>query len=259
MAPKASCAVEDQLDLRVDRSRLQLGADMGVFDDGRGRLGVMLTAGQSSATSRSLLTGYSARGKVEGGALGVYGNWVSDALYLDASVQRGQFRNRVQGEGLAEERYDSDIWQSSLEAGYRIGIGAIGSTALSLQPELQLVYTDANIDRHQEANGTVVRSLADSGLSGRAGLRLQGEGNSTVGASVSPYLVANWYRDGASNGLAFDEDVMKASVPKNRYELNAGARIDYRSRLSAWGGLGVMRADHGYREATANVSLSYRW
>ncbi len=252
-------AVEDQLDLRVDRSRLQLGADMGVFDDGRGRLGVMLTAGQSSATSRSLLTGYSARGKVEGGALGVYGNWVSDALYLDASVQRGQFRNRVQGEGLAEERYDSDIWQSSLEAGYRIGIGAIGSTALSLQPELQLVYTDANIDRHQEANGTVVRSLADSGLSGRAGLRLQGEGNSTVGASVSPYLVANWYRDGASNGLAFDEDVMKASVPKNRYELNAGARIDYRSGLSAWGGLGVMRADHGYREATANVSLSYRW
>ena len=35
------------------------------------------------------------------------------------------FRNRVQGEGLAEERYDSDLWQSSLEAGYRFGIGHI--------------------------------------------------------------------------------------------------------------------------------------
>ncbi len=66
----------------------------------------------------------------------------------------------MHGEGLAEERYDSDIWQSSLEAGYRIGIGQIGSTALSLQPELQLVYTDANTDRLEEANGTVVRSLA---------------------------------------------------------------------------------------------------
>ncbi|WP_420197376.1 autotransporter outer membrane beta-barrel domain-containing protein, partial [Escherichia coli] len=50
----------------------------------------------------------SAKGKVNGGALGVYSSWATDALYVDASVQRGQFRNRVQGEGLAEERYDSD-------------------------------------------------------------------------------------------------------------------------------------------------------
>ncbi|WP_251263510.1 autotransporter outer membrane beta-barrel domain-containing protein, partial [Enterobacter hormaechei] len=82
-------------------------------DDGRGRVGVMGTASRSSATSRSDVTGFSARGKVEGGALGVYGNWANDAMHVDASVQRGQFRNRVQGEGLAEERYDSDIWQSS--------------------------------------------------------------------------------------------------------------------------------------------------
>ncbi|WP_032978971.1 autotransporter outer membrane beta-barrel domain-containing protein, partial [Stenotrophomonas sp. RIT309] len=252
-------AVEDQLDLRVDRSRLQLGADVGVFDNGRGRVGVMGTVAQSSATSRSDITGYSARGKVEGGALGVYGNWSTDALYVDASVQRGQFRNRVQGEGLAEERYDSDLWQSSLEAGYRFNIGQIGSTALTLQPELQLVYTDANTDVHSEANGTVVRALGDSGLSGRAGLRLQGEGRSAAGASVSPYVVANWYRDGASNGMAFDEEALNASVPRNRYELNAGARVDFRSGLSASGGFGVMRGDHGYREATANVSVAYRW
>ncbi|HIE0128006.1 TPA: autotransporter outer membrane beta-barrel domain-containing protein [Stenotrophomonas maltophilia] len=252
-------AVEDQLDLRVDRSRLQLGADIGVFDDGRGRIGLMGTAARSSATSRSDVTGFSARGKVEGGALGVYGNWANDAMYVDASVQRGQFRNRVQGEGLAEERYDSDIWQSSLEAGYRIGIGQIGSTALSLQPELQLIYTNTSTDRHVEANGTVVRALDNNGLSGRLGLRLQGEGHSTAGASVSPYVVANWYRGGANNGIAFDDEVLKAGVPRNRYELNAGARVDFRSGLSAWGGFGVMRGDQGYREATANLSVAYKW
>ncbi len=252
-------AVDDQLDLRVDRSRLQLGADVGVFDDGRGRVGVMGTVAQSSATSRSDVTGFSARGKVEGGALGVYGNWSTDALYVDASVQRGQFRNRVQGEGLAEERYDSDIWQSSVEAGYRFGIGQIGSTALSLQPELQLVYTDAKTDVHTETNGTVVRAAGNSGLSGRAGLRLQGESRSAAGASVSPYLVANWYRDGAGNGIAFDDEVLKAGIPRNRYELSAGARVDFRSGFSAWGGFGVMRGDSGYREATANLSVAYTW
>ncbi|WP_445514255.1 autotransporter family protein [Stenotrophomonas sp. 3(2025)] len=252
-------AVDDQLDLRVDRSRLQLGADVGVFDDGRGRVGVMGTVAQSSATSRSDVTGFSARGKVEGGALGVYGNWANDAMYVDASVQRGQFRNRVQGEGLAEERYDSDIWQSSVEAGYRFGIGQIGSTALSLQPELQLVYTDAKTDVHTETNGTVVRAAGDSGLSGRAGLRLQGEGHSAEGASVSPYLAANWYRDGAGNGIAFDDEVLKAGIPRNRYELSAGARVEFRSSFSAWGGFGVMRGDSGYREATANLSVAYEW
>ncbi len=252
-------AVNDQLDLRVDRSRVQLGADMGVFDNGRGRLGVMATLAQSSATSRSELTRYSAKGKVEGGALGVYGSWNNDAMYVDASVQRGQFRNRVQGEGLAEERYDSDIWQSALEAGYRIGIGQIGTTAVSLQPELQLIYTNTSTDRHEEANGTVVRALDNNGLSGRLGLRLQGEGHSTAGASVSPYVVANWYRDGANNGIAFDDEVLKAGIPRNRYELSAGARVQFRSGLSAWGGFGVMRGDHGYREATANLSVAYKW
>lgn len=252
-------AVDDQLDLRVDRSRLQLGADIGVFDDGRGRVGVMGTAARSSATSRSDVTGFSARGKVEGGALGVYGNWANDAMYVDASVQNGQFRNRVQGEGLAEERYDSDIWQSSLEAGYRFGIGQIGSTALSLQPELQLVYTDAKTDVHTETNGTVVRAAGNNGLSGRAGLRLQGESRSAAGASVSPYLAANWYRDGAGNGIAFDDEVLKAGIPRNRYELSAGARVEFRSGFSAWGGFGVMRGDSGYREATGNLSVAYSW
>jgi len=178
---------------------------------------------------------------------------------VDASVQRGQFRNRVQGEGLAEERYDSDIWQSSLEAGYRFGIGQIGTTALSLQPELQLVYTDAKTDVHTETNGTVVRAAGDSGLSGRAGLRLQGESRSAAGASVSPYLAANWYRDGAGNGIAFDDEVLKAGIPRNRYELSAGARLEFRSGLSAWGGFGVMRGDSDYREATANLSVAYKW
>lgn len=252
-------AVDDQLDLRVDRSRLQLGADIGVFDDGRGRVGVMGTAARSSATSRSDVTGFSARGKVEGGALGVYSNWANDAMYMDASVQRGQVRNRVQGDGLAEERYDSDIWQSSLEAGYRFGIGQIGSTALSLQPELQLVYTDAKTDVHTETNGTVVRAAGNNGLSGRAGLRLQGESRSAAGASVSPYLAANWYRDGAGNGIAFDDEVLKAGIPRNRYELSAGARVEFRSGFSAWGGFGVMRGDSGYREATGNLSVAYSW
>jgi len=112
---------------------------------------------------------------------------------------------------------------------------------------------------HTETNGTVVRAAGNSGLSGRAGLRLQGESRSAAGASVSPYLAANWYRDGAGNGIAFDDEVLKAGIPRNRYELSAGARVEFRSGFSAWGGFGVMRGDSDYREATANLSVAYKW
>ncbi|WP_312318441.1 autotransporter outer membrane beta-barrel domain-containing protein [Stenotrophomonas sp.] len=250
--------VHDQLTLRVERSRLQLGADLGVFDDGRGRLGLMGTAAQSSATSRSEVTGYSARGRVEGGALGAYAGWSNGTAFVDSTVQRGQFRNRVQGERLAEERYASDIWQSSLEAGYRIGIGQLGGMALSLQPELQLVYTDAHTDLHVESNGTVVRAVGNDGVSGRLGLRLQGDTTAAVGVQVQPYLAANWYRDGGAAGVAFDDEVLNAGTPRNRYELTGGGRVDVGS-LSGWGGLGVTRGDHGYREVSAQLGLSYRW
>ncbi|MGK3726643.1 MULTISPECIES: autotransporter outer membrane beta-barrel domain-containing protein [Stenotrophomonas] len=90
-------------------------------------------------------------------------------------------------------------------------------------------------------------------------VQVRSQRDAAAGVSVSKYVVTNWYRDGASNGMAFDDEALNASVPRNRYELNAGARVDFRSGLSAWGGFGVMRGDHGYREATANLSMSYKW
>ncbi len=58
--------------------------------------------------------------------------------------------------------------------------------------------------------------------------------------------------------MAFDDEALKASVPRNRYELNAGARgLPFRAECV--GGFGVMRGDHGYREATANLSVAYKW
>nr|WP_141236294.1 autotransporter outer membrane beta-barrel domain-containing protein [Stenotrophomonas rhizophila] len=253
-------AVKDQLALDVDRSRLLVGTDIGAFAADRGRVGVMLAAARSQATSRSSLTGYRARGKVEGGAAGVYGNWRNDAVSVDASVQRGRFRNRVEGDGLETERYDADLWQSSLEVGYRLDIGRIGATALSLQPELQLVHTDAAMDAHRERNGTTVRSLGDHGLSGRLGMRLEGAPDGGSGAvSLQTYATANWYRDGAGNGLAFDDEALRASTPRNRYALGAGARVGVGRGLSAWGGLALTRGDGGYRETAAQLGLSCDW
>ena len=190
----------------------------------------------------------------------MYGSWRNDAVWVDASVQRGRFRNRVEGDGLQTERYDADLWQSSLEFGYRLDVGRIGATALSLQPELQLVHTDAAMDAHRERNGTTVRSLGDHGLSGRLGMRLEGATERSSGTmSLQPYATANWYRDGAGNGIAFDDEALRASTPRNRYALGAGARVGVGRGVSAWGGLALTRGDGGYRETAAQLGLSCDW
>lgn len=252
-------AMQEQLDLRTQRHVVQVGADVGLFDEGRGRLGVMLGSGRADSTSTSALTGFAARGKVAGVAAGVYGSWNNDRAYVDSWLQRGRFDNRVEGDGLAAERYHSDLWQGSLEAGYRIGLGTLGDSRVSLQPELQLVYTNVSTDRHTEQNGTVVRGLGESGLSGRLGLRLEAESTGTHGAVVTPYLTANWYRDARTGGMAFDDVAMDSDAPRNRYALGAGARMEFAKGWTGWGGLDVSRGDSGYREVSATLGMSYNW
>jgi autotransporter family porin len=219
----------------------------------------MLTAARADSTSQSRLTGYRARGLIEGGAAGVYGSWSNDVVYLDASMQHGRFRHRVTGDGLDAEQYSARLWQSSLEAGYRIGIGQLGAMAVHLQPELQLVHAVAGSVEHREVNGTVVRSLGTDGLSTRLGVQLQGDPRDDSGARISPYLAANWYRDDTRAGIAFDDALLEAGTPANRYGLDAGARFAWRPGLAAWGGISHVRGDGGFRESSARLGVGWRW
>lgn len=117
-------AVSQQLDVQGNSQSLSVGADVWRNDAGSG-VGVMLSSGNATSTSTNALTGYYARGKVKGEALGVYGTWRTGnavdpyaGFYVDGSVQRAQFRNRVEGVGLDAERYDSRGWQGAIETGY---------------------------------------------------------------------------------------------------------------------------------------------
>ncbi len=251
-------ALTGQQTLEATRQRLQVGADIGVFDGGQGRVGAMLSAGKAEATARSTVTGYRADGTVEGGSVGAYAHWSNDALYLDASVQHGRFRNTVHGEGLQAERYDSRAWQSAIEAGYRFNVGRVGGLALNLQPQLQLSYTDARTDQHLESNGTVVRSAGSSGLSTRLGLRLQGEAVNG-GNHVAPYVAVNAYRDTRTAGVVFDGERIDGGMPRHRAELNVGGQLQMGNGFSAWGEVGASHGEDRYREIGARIGAAFRW
>lgn len=257
-------AVSRQLDVRGSSQALSVGADL-LRSEGGSALGVVLSTGNASSTSANTLTGYYARGKVKGEALGVYGTWRAAhedpyaGLYVDASLQRAQFRNRVEGVALTPERYDSKAWQGALEAGYALRLGGNAKGGLFLEPQLQVGYNRWDNLHHTEANGTVVTTRDADGLFGRAGVRLSGvtRGGNGV-AEVQPYVAAHWLRQQSASSVLMDDEQVDARIPRSRGEFSAGASVKFAGGLGAWGGLSLQRAS-GYHQTSAQMGLSYSW
>jgi len=254
-------AVGRQLSVDGNTSLLQIGSDL--FRRGNTAFGVMLGSGRTDSSVVSGLTGYSAKGRVRGSAVGVYGTWLQDAdgtqgAYIDANLQHGRFNNRVQGIGLAPEHYDSRMASASLEMGHTFNAWHGTASALYVQPQLQLSYVDFRADRHVESNGTVIDQADAGGLSGRVGVRVFGHGTA-AGNTVQPYLGVNWLRGSGNSTLQFNGDTLGADVPRNRYEVQAGAELKLGQRWGAWGGVSVQRGNHGYRNVGGQVGMRMAW
>ena len=258
-------AVSRQLDIRGNSQALTVGADLWRHDSGSS-VGVMLSSGNASSTSTNELTGYYARGKVKGEALGLYGTWRGGStadpyagFYVDGSLQRAQFRNRVEGIGLDAERYDSRAWQGAVETGYAFRVGGASNGGIYLEPQLQVGYSRWDSNRHTEANGTVVSTENANGLFGRAGLRLSGVTRWGNGAAeVQPYLSASWLHTRAESQIRMDDEIADARVPRSRGEFSGGASVKFANGIGAWGGLSLQKAG-GYHQTIAQLGVSYSW
>ncbi|HIE5094872.1 autotransporter outer membrane beta-barrel domain-containing protein [Stenotrophomonas maltophilia] len=258
-------AVSRQLDVRGNSQALSVGANVWQHESGSAA-GVMLSSGNATSTSTNELTGYYARGKVKGEALGVYGTWrggnAADpyaGFYVDGSVQRAQFRNRVEGVGLETERYKSRAWQGAVEAGYAFRVGGASNGGIYLEPQLQVGYTRWDQGQHTEANGTVVQTEDANGLFGRAGVRLSGVTRAVNGGvEVQPYVAAHWLHTRAGSQIRMNDEIVDARIPQNRGEFSAGASLNFGNGFGAWGGLSLQKAS-GYHQTSAQVGLSYRW
>ncbi|MEN5203164.1 autotransporter outer membrane beta-barrel domain-containing protein [Stenotrophomonas sp. TWI700] len=257
--------IGDQLSVNGDTDVLQLGTDVFTWGEGsRGQLGVMLGSGRANTTVTSRLTGYSAKGKVEGQAIGVYGSWLqtpsaTTGLYLDAWANHAQFKNSVQGDALSKERYDRKATSASVEVGYGVQVANGERVAMFVEPQLQLSYTRFTADTHAESNGTVIDGSDADGLTSRVGVRFFGHANTEVGNRVQPFVALNWIHESSDNSLRFDGERVAGGLPQDRYEAKAGASLQLGGRWTAWGDLALQRGDGGYKDVSGQVGLRSSW
>lgn len=242
---------------------LRAGVDLLVSDDGQAAFGVMAAHGQATAHALSLLSGYTARGRVQGSAAGLYGRWEQNATrpggaFANAWLQAGRYRNRVSGEAIAAESYATRSWGAALEGGYRWQRALSPTAALRVEPRLQATYTRLRGGDHQEANDTVIGALGQGVWRGEAGVRLawvDGAGPTRV----QPFVALNALRDSRAGTLRLDGVAFSSARPRARGELQLGVELAFASGWSGTGLLALQRGGNGFRQHSGELGLRYQW
>lgn len=253
----------DQVDSHTHTMLLQVGADFAGGEFGRGtfNLGAMLGTGHAHTRSQSNLSGYRAKGQLQGQVAGLYATWraPASASYVDGWLQYGDFRNEVQGDHLAIERYDSTAWSASIEAGHSFELARGARTRWHLQPQLQVIYSRHDADDHVEANGTRVEFVEGESLVGRLGARVYAEPVSTIGNRVQPYAGLHWRHANGDYVVALDGDALQQRQPDNLYEASLGLAFELGAGWAGWSQFGWQRGDGGHRNVSGLLGLRYQW
>ncbi|MDR0182686.1 autotransporter outer membrane beta-barrel domain-containing protein [Lysobacter arvi] len=256
---------EGQLDAGTDASVLQIGGEIARWnDDSRFHIGLMGGTGRANTEVASTLLDWRAKGKVIGYNLGVYGTWFANAsdatgLYLDGWLQYGRYDNKVQGDYLAEERYDASTWAGSIEAGYAIALNEGGKSRFFIEPQAQAIFTDYSMSRHVENNGTRIDDVDAGGLTTRLGVRFYGHAASAQANIVQPFVTVNWWHDDDRNRMSFNTTTLELELPRDRYEAKLGLQGQLGGGWTGWGNLGLVYGAGDYRDVTGQLGLNYRW
>ncbi|HEY0332883.1 MAG TPA: autotransporter outer membrane beta-barrel domain-containing protein [Stenotrophomonas sp.] len=255
-----------QLDLSTDASLLQVGGELVTVTAAgqRFHFGAMAGAGRADSHIGSRESGYRAKGKVDAYSVGLYGSWFGSAdnqagPYADAWLQYGSYDNKVRGEQLAEEKYDADSWQASMEGGWTFAIPAGDKLELFIEPQAQVIYTDYSADDHVEANGTQVAASESGQLTTRVGVRMFGHSGESGYNLMQPFVVLNWWHNDKDNVVRLDANEVTLDLPRDRYEAKVGVQAQLGSGWTGWANAAYTTGSEDYRDVGGQLGLNYRW
>ncbi|WP_434779143.1 autotransporter outer membrane beta-barrel domain-containing protein [Neisseria sp. Ec49-e6-T10] len=203
-----------------------------------------------------------ATGKIDGYSVGAYATWYGNedkptGPYIDTWAQFGWYDNKIQGNTLKEESFDSKGWTASIEAGYAFILNDREKRQWMIEPQAQIAYSAYDIDDHYY-NGMYVHDADANGLITRLGARLYSR-DKLDGDSIQPFAEINWWHSSAKNSLKFSDTTLDSGEPKNRYELKAGFQGKLSQRWQLWGHAGMQFGENSYKRYEGMVGVKYRF
>ncbi|WP_227720248.1 autotransporter outer membrane beta-barrel domain-containing protein [Yersinia proxima] len=254
----------DQLNIKGKYYSIQLGGDVAKWDigtQGSGRIGMLAGMGKATNHSKSNITGYYSNGSVNGYNLGVYATWLTDqqnktGLYIDTLVQYSWFNNAVNGQELAEEKYKSSGFTSSIESGYTFNIGSTEQLSYFIQPNAQITWVGINAQTHTAANKDIINYTNRSQLITRIGAKTYLQTTNSSDQQFMPFIAVNWLHQDHNTGTQLSGKSVENSS-KNSAEFKIGVESKIDQRLHAWANINHQIGNYNTSDTNALVGIKY--
>lgn len=205
----------------------QAGTDLWTLEaaDGRrDRVGFFVAFARASGSVRGFAIGQQdvpvGKVAIEGTSVGGY--WTSvgpSGWYFDALVMGTRYNADPRSDRGVTATSAGKGFAATMEAGYPIPV----APGWALEPQGQLIWQYTSLDPFEDVFSSVAFHSSKA-LTGRAGLRLQGQ-FVTGGRLIQPYLKANIWQDfsGTSDVIFAAVDVIGAQRKSTALELGGGA------------------------------------
>ncbi len=263
---------DDSGELKTQDNRyvMQLGGDVAQWSRNAQdlwRVGVMAGYANSSSSTVAQVAGYRSTGSVDGYSVGIYGSWLADnaddtGAYVDSWVQYSWFDNRVSGQDLATEKYDSKGFTASVEGGYAFKVGESVNQSYFIQPKAQVVWMGVKADDHTETNGTVISGDGNGNIQTRLGAKAfinPSDKAKVSGPAFKPFVEANWIHNTKDFGTTLDGVTVKQAGTANIAELKLGVDGQINNQLNLWGNIGQQVGSKGYSETSVVLGVKYNF
>ncbi|EBQ6151095.1 autotransporter outer membrane beta-barrel domain-containing protein, partial [Salmonella enterica subsp. enterica serovar Enteritidis] len=267
---------DGQLKTGTNRYVVQLGGDIAQWSDNdlnRYHIGLMAGYGRISGKTTNHVTKTRAKSDADGYSAGIYGTYYANeadksGLYVDSWVQYNWFKNRINGDELPEEKYNSDGITLSAEAGYSFLInetqGSDGSTnRWFIQPKAQVTYMGVKMDTHTERNGTRVSATGEGNIQTRLGIRVYGLGQALQDKDndrqFQPFAEINWLNNSKMTGVSMDDDHVGQSGTRNIGEIKVGVEGQLTRNADIWFNVAQQAGSDHYSDTQGMLGLKYRF
>lgn len=254
-----------QLSIQANRYVTMLGGDVATGTGNNGsawRLGALAGYGNSRSNTVSDITGYRAKGEVDGYTTGLYGTWYANGtdesgLYVDSVLQYSWFDNTVSGEDIASESYNSKGFSASVESGYVFAL----SHSFFLQPKAQLAWSGIRADDHTEVNGTRVSGTGNDNLRSSLGIKAFMKGNSSLddgkNRTFKPFAEANWIHNTENYGVLMDDVSVSQAGTRNIAEAKIGVEGRITPQLNLTGSVAQQIGDNSWSDTAGMLGVKY--
>ncbi|HHL2499920.1 TPA: autotransporter outer membrane beta-barrel domain-containing protein [Yersinia enterocolitica] len=254
----------DQLNIKGKYYLVQFGGDVAKWDigtQGSGRIGMLAGMGKATNHSKSNITGYYSNGSVNGYNLGVYATWLADqqnktGLYIDTLAQYSWFNNAVNGQELAEEKYKSSGFTSSIESGYTFNIGSTEQLSYFIQPNAKITWVGINAQTHTATNKDIINYTNRGQLITRIGAKTYLQTTNNSEQQFMPFIAVNWLHQNHNTGTQLSGQGVENSS-KNSAEFKIGVESKIDQRLHAWANINHQIGNYNTNDTNALVGIKY--